>query len=562
MNSKPIQLMVLIWAGQAGAQQSAVQIPAVIQQQVNEIQDRFQTVLDEDCPNSECFSVGCAVSNFLTLDESSTASLPGLGEEPAKGAPQYKLTSVVCEFTHEPKLSEEQVNAIRQRLRQKVKKVGVTVNIRSRALQPRVDPAELAEPKQPELPDPTQLPWYLGLWATMLPFIPWLTSALVATLVFLAGIWGIRRLGRNDRRDPRSRTRASDVVTGGSNLPAEAEPTPLMLIARINQLKAEMQQDTKLVELTLKKHLEDKNFDELCLFLRHFGPELLLPLKDRAEFKEFLTELSKQFSERDFDSEANSEIWKFLSRVERSLVAAKVRIESQPLEDEFGLLASIDVDEFLGLIREVTEAEALAAVAYAPSRLREKFFAHANPTFTAKFVEHLTRVDRMPDHFVRGVARKLRQIYMDKGDALRTIRFDRVPLLEQALNAMEPEQRKALVAGLGKESPGVLTSLAPVIFLDDSLPMLGDDILTEAFLSLSPQESGNYLASFEWGLKVLKRLNPRLQDAITPYYSPKAVNTNYVQAARKKMATFVKSQDQRGVIDLRTLNSTLIGKLG
>jgi len=374
-------------------------------------------------------------------------------------------------------------------------------------------------------------------------------------------LWSIRRLGKAERRDPRARTRASDQSTTGLVSTGEADPTPLMILTRINQLKEEMRQDTKLVELALKKHLEERNFDELCLFLRHFGPDLLMPLKDRAEFKETLTELSKDFSERDFDSESIAELWKFLGRMERNLVSAKVRIESQPLEDEFGFLASVDVDEFLGLLREVSEQEALAAVAYAPARLREKFFTHAAPAFTAKFVEYLTRVDRMPDNFVRGVARKLRQIYLDKGESLKTIRFDRVPLLEQALNAMEPDRRKELVAGLGKDSPAVLSSLAPVIFLDDSLPLMPDEVLTEAFLTLAPQEAGHYLASFEWSSKLIKRLNPRLQDSIMPYYSPKSVNPNLVQSARKKMANFIKVQDQRGVIDLKTLNTSIIGKL-
>ena len=550
-------------------QAQSVQVPPIVQQGVNEINDRFLSVLEEECPNNKCFPVGCEVSNFLTLDETSTSSLPGLGEEPAKGPVQYKLTSVVCEFTHETGMEAEAVSSLKQRLRQKVKKVGVTVNIRSRELQPKLDEESVADNNKEAEANRKQelmmtLPWYLALWHTMLPFLPWLLSVMVGAFAFMIILWSVRRVGRVERRDPRARTRSSDHLVPGTSastalaLPDEAEPTPHMMMIRITQLREELLKDQKLIELTLRKHIDEENFDELCMVLRHFGPEMISPLKEKAEYRDTLTALSKAYSDKDFDEETPSDTWKFLSRLERSITAAKVRIESEPLEDEFSFMTAIEVDEFIGILREVTEQEALAAVAYAPPRLRERFFAQASAAFTSKFVAHLAKVERMPDHFVRNVAKKLRQLFMDKGAGYRTIRVDRIPLLEQALNSLDTAQRKALVTDMGKDDPTVLHSLAPVIFLDDSLQFVPDDVLTETFLSLPPNEAGNYLASFTWGPKLIKRLNPRVQDAIAPYVNSRAINQNLVQAARKKIATFIKAQDQKGTIDLRTINSNII----
>jgi flagellar motor switch protein FliG len=241
------------------------------------------------------------------------------------------------------------------------------------------------------------------------------------------------------------------------------------------------------------------------------------------------------------------------------MIAAKVRLDSQPLEDEFKFLMSAEIDEFIGILRDLSEPEAIAAVAYAPRRLRERFFASANPTFTAKFVEQVTKIDKMPDHFVREVARKLRKIYAEKGSDLRTIRVDKIPLLEQALNSLEGKDRIRLLVDIGKDNPNFLQSVAPNVFLDDALPMLADDILTEALLTISPQEAGAYLGGFNWGTGVLKRISPRLQDTIKPYMSNSGgSNQVTISSARKKIAEFVKEQDHMGKIDLRSLNVQLI----
>jgi flagellar motor switch protein FliG len=220
---------------------------------------------------------------------------------------------------------------------------------------------------------------------------------------------------------------------------------------------------------------------------------------------------------------------------------------------------SAEIDEFIGILRDLNEPEAIAAVAYAPRRLREKFFASANPTFTAKFVEQVTKIDKMPDHFVRDVARKLRKIYAEKGQDLRTIRVDKIPLLEQALNSLEGKDRIRLLVDIGKDNPNFLQSVAPNVFLDDALPLLADDVLTEALLTISPQEAGAYLGGFNWGVGVLKRISPRLQDTIKPYMSSNSAgNPVTVSSARKKIAEFVKEQDHLGKIDLRSLNVQLI----
>jgi len=532
---------------------SQVQIPDVIRQQVMGIQDRFNTVLDEECPAGTCFSVGCQSSRFETLDESQTSSLPGLETDGPVGKVQYKLMSVLCEFTHEDTLGVTEIAALRQRLGQKVKSVGLTVQIQARALPPKFSERKAEEP---ELMMAALTPQEKVVM-TFLPFLPWILVGLVIIIGALILIWAFRRLGKPVKRDPGQRTRTSDSGSTALEV-AEPEPTANMLMARLGQVRSELESDAALVEQTLKKHLIDENTEELCLFLKYFGPDLLKGLKEKAEYHKILAALSEAYDSKEVvDSAAIT--WKFLDRLERSMIAAKVRLDSQPLEDEFKFLMSAEIDEFIGILRDLSEPEAIAAVAYAPRRLRERFFASANPTFTAKFVEQVTKIDKMPDPFVRDVARKLRKIYAEKGQDLRTIRVDKIPLLEQALNSLEGKDRIRLLVDIGKDNPNFLQSVAPNVFLDDALPLLTDDVLTEALLNISPQEAGAYLGGFEWGGGVLKRISPRLQDTIKPYMSTNnAANPITVGSARKKIAEFVKEQDHLGKIDLRSLNVQLI----
>ena len=546
-------VLLLLWTP-ASLKAAAVQIPPAIKQQVAQIQDRFGAVLDQECPPGQCFSVGCKPSRFDTLDQTQSASLPGLEEAPVTDKPQYRLAAVLCEFAYEPSLSARDLGSIRQRVTQKVKTVGLSLAVTTRALQPK--PVEIDNPSGAKALPPVP-PWE-QVFTRVLPFIPWFLSALLVTLLVMILLWCARRLGRGAKPAQGVHTRADDQATALTR--DAAAPTPRMLLDRIAQLRGELMGDKRLVEMTLKKHFDEPSIGELCQFLRHFGPELLQPFKEKTEYRETLGLLSQAYSEAEFDDDPQAS-WRFLNHIERDMTAAKVRIDAQPLADDFNFLLTVQVDEFVGILRELTEEEAIAAVSYAPRTLRERFFAHANPAFTAKFVEHLTKVEKMPDAFVRQVAQKLRSIYLEKGDSLRTIRVDKIPLLEEALNALEPEKRRQLFTNLGRANPEFVAAVSPSMFLDDSLPYLPVDLLTEALLAVSPEEAAAYLASFPWGPETLLRVSSRLAETIrlhwpaSPHESARAA-----RQAREKIAAFVKRHHAQGTIDLRQLNARLVGE--
>lgn len=545
-------------------QAQGTKIPDSVVLENSSIQDRFAAALQEECPDGNCYSSGCVVSNFLTLDSNQDSSLPGL-ESDVKGDTkklvQYKLSSSRCEFSHEPIISNSQVNLIKQRLAARVKTAGINIQIISSKLNEKVE--DMAAPSL-ENTTPIEIQtWERLLMGEVFPFVPWILLLLTICICTLALIWGLRALGRKKEiiRDTSLRTRASDHdnMTQKGMLPL-AEPSSQMILLRMTQLRQLLDEDEKLVEYTLRPHFEQKDFNELCLFLRHFGPSYLSIFKKRAELTEVLAELSEKYSVFE-NPETPAEHWQFLERIERKMISAQVKINNQPLSDEFAFLGSISVDELIGLLKGESDLEAVAAIAYAPASLKEEFFAIAPPVLTVKIVEQLTKIDRLPDSFVRETAKKLRKRYNDHAKEYKTVRVNKTPLIEIALNHLTETERKKLVEDLRQEDPNALLKLAPAIFLDESLLHLDSETITEAFLEVSPKDAAAYLGKYPWGSEVINKMNPRLKDAVEKYTLAQHKDETGAIHARNKLTKYVRNKTATGQIDINLINRKILGAI-
>ena len=550
----------------ASGQDRRTQVPQAVAADAQAIQDRFAQVLEEECPNNVCTPVGCEVTRFLTLDERQGSSLPGLdfNDEPPKYL-QYKLASVRCEFTYEPGMDDKGLSSVRQRVLQKVKFPGVSVALTSRKLDPKPDVANAADvpahlpPPPPPVAPPTLTERF---WTSLFPVMPWLISGVLAVIGLLALIWGLRRLGR-----PRTDQAEFALAAGGPGSalmpigPSEREASPFMVLTKTDQLRAQITEAPSLAEQMLRPLIEAENYPELCLYLRHFGPDQLTAFRKKSQLHAKLSKLSEAYDQSEA-KESVKEVWEFLERTERRLIAAKVRLESLPaadtLEDDFSFMANLSVDEAKGLLGDVSTTEAVVAVAHMPRALRDELFAISEPAFISAFVEQLATVDKLPDTFVRQTAAKLRQIFEDAGGDLKTVPLKRVPLLEQALNALGPKDRKDLWMGIAKSRPELIEAVSPRIFLDAALTYLPDDILTEAFLSLSPKVAAAYLDGLEGKKELLGRLKPRLAEAIGRYLNTGKPDKLLAGEARERIAAFVKEKDAQGAIDLAKINAQVV----
>ncbi|MGE0173755.1 MAG: hypothetical protein AB7T49_13240 [Oligoflexales bacterium] len=543
----------MLWmAGMAAATaQAQVQTPPAIKEAIDQIEQKFSLLLEDECDDESCYSIGCEVTKFNTLDQKEVSSLPGFNDDVPAEAVSYKLASAVCEYAHEPALTKEQVDNLTARLKQKITSPGVIIQIRPKALKPKI------EEEEPGVIPKDKTVTTNDFWREFLPFAPWLITLFVVSLIGYGWIWAFRRLGRQKKKEG-SKVTTALALADGNGIPAE--PSTEDIDERIKNLKNDLVSDPSLVGHLLKFDFGSDNIGELCLFLRYFGPELLQPYKEVEEYKDLLTQLSREYSNRASDQTVN-EVWRFLDRVDKAITAAKVRIDYKPLVEEFLFLASLDVEEFLLMLREVSEKEAIAAVSHAPHKLRETFFAQANPQFTSKFIDYLTSVEKMPDQFVRATAIKLRQIHETKGGEIRTAKIDRVPLLEQALNALTPDARRNVIENIAREKPELMKDIGANVFLDESVLYMSTAVLNDAFLTISPKEAAAFLGAHLWGDKALAKLDPRLKESIEKQRTTAVLSNTALQTdAREKLANYIKQLHLGGKVDLVSINSKLLGK--
>jgi hypothetical protein len=553
MKSTPVKVLLLVCAlnirsSDCSAQDSganSIQTPSSVLMEAKGISDRFVQILEEECPVNVCNAIGCQASRFQTLDETQDSSLPGLatGESQAKSI-QHKLTAVQCEFTYEPTFDDNKLASLRQRLMQRVRLGGVSVQLVSRKLLPK---EAITAPDVNSL-NTDKLSASELLARTFIPFLPWIMILVILSVSSVTMFWLWRR--------PK---RISGILAGagGDAASDDANLVPAtLLMERSDSLRAAYKDNPKLAELALKPLLESGDLDELCRMLKHFGPELLTPFKERGQFSGRLDQLANRYQE--YKSEENpSEFWAFLERSDRRLTAAKVRISSDPLQDEFAFMDQLQVDELIGLLRELTEVEGIAIVVNGPARLRTELFAKAGPRFVSTFIDYLSGHERLSDQFVRTAIQKARRIYEEKSAELRVVPLNRVPLFEEALNSLDGSERMKLMGEIQKNQSTVLSSMTPRIFLDASLSKIPDDILNEVMLQISPKAAAAYIHSLPSDIEIMSRLKPRVQESIKRFIGQETLDVTLVKEARQAIAQYIKDRDAAGEIDLGKINSSL-----
>jgi hypothetical protein len=526
-----------------------VQTPASVAAETQEMSEQFTQVLEEECPINICKPVGCEMTRFLTLDETQEASLPGMGTtEPTNKVTQYKLASVKCEFAYEPNFDETKLASLRQRVLQRVRKGGVNLSLVSKKLLPKADLAPNPE-VAPESLKTEPLNRSELLLKEFAPFLPWLA------LLVLLGFFGILAYFV---RSFSLKARAEDAsLAVRSHVQETPKISAEQLLDRLSYVRRIYLEDTALSEIAVRSLLEQNDLDELCRILKHFGPDLFVSYKQRGQFETTLEALAAKYQDHK-GSDSPEALWDFLERSERRITAAKVGTLPDPLSHEFSFMDRMGVDELLGLMDELTELEGLAMIVNSPQALRQELFASAGPAFVAKFVKYLTGQERLSDQFVRQAVGKARRIYSEKGAAMKIVTINKLPLLEEALNSLDHKQRALLLGEIKKEQPQALASVGSRMFLDVSLAVVPENLLTEAFLLISPKAAANYIDSLEGQVSIFKRLNPRLQEAIKPHRGMQTLDNGLIQDARQAISQYFKEKDREGVIDLGRINSSLL----
>jgi hypothetical protein len=551
----------ILGISKARAEAEAIQTPAVVQVELQNYQDRFATTLQDECPGHLCSLVGCEVISFLTLDQQQDASLPGLEstQELVKN-PQYKLSSVRCEFTYENMISEQELNSMRQRIVAKTKLAGTTLSLVARKLTPK-SAALVLKPENNSLADKNlteKMAVTESRWAQL---APWMVFAALLSFLALLLIWGVRRIGK---------PRPINMITPDETKQIIVEPSAQMIMSRIQLLKEKLNTTTSLTS-ALKPLIQKAELKILCQVLRHFGSEVLIGFNDKIEYQETLMKLREAY-QNFTEEESNTEVWQFLDKVERYIVAREVGVDENSLVEEFLFIQNLEASEFFHLLQSVEEEDVALLLSFAPAYLQNTFFKQLNSEQLVTLIDKISQTKDLSDKVVREKAKAIRDIYQNRRAELKTIPLDRLPMLEQLLNSMNSNKRNQLLQEMKTQNMGLFQNLLGHMFMDKSLTLMSKEALNEIFVSVPPNKAAAYLDSLPYREEILGRLNPVLANSIRRHTRPQIsesldFNFNKGEAFsesiidsmnRNEVAQVVREQVQKGLLNLRTINENLI----
>lgn len=183
------------------------EIPPAVLVELQELENRFELALGEDCAADICYSKGCVWLDHAVADQKRGSSMPGLSQEPGPSAAisQEYLTRAQCSFAHESTLEGAKASTLVRRLQTRMTRGWTVVSVDHEVLPALVEPVpeeapvEEAPPEEPP-PPPPEPEWSLAsaaeeLWETLLPHTWWMVALGLTTASIVTLIWASRRVG-------------------------------------------------------------------------------------------------------------------------------------------------------------------------------------------------------------------------------------------------------------------------------------------------------------------------------------------------------------------------------
>lgn len=560
-----IALVACLGIGISAQAQEARQIPAEVESEAQDIEARFRSTLKQECPEELCTPVGCKVTSFRTLDEQQNSSLPGIdvGDEPAVTL-QHKLSALRCEFTFEPSLSETAVASLRQRLGDKVRLPGLSLLISGRKLSAASPLLQQVQKKGPESPLAPPRTSYQAL----VDVLPQLLLIIFATGALLILIWAFRRLGK-----PRpvvaaaenSEPTKTDVSPEENTVP---QPSGFELLNKKEHLSEVFEQNPEVAQAALDPLIQKGNVEEICLFLKNFGPKLLASYSQQAQHRELFAAVHQSYSEKSL-SEDPGKLMQFFEKLERLLALAQLARPEIPVDVELGFLNDLGPDEFAQLTASFDTEELLALLSFVPSRIRNDYLQKRDPRFAEAFLQYVLKNPRLPEHLLRRLSVQLQEQYAARRSEIRKVQVDQRSQVEQLLNGLSPEHRRQLYTSLRRDDPALFDQLSSEVLLDRALVHVPESVLNDVFLTLGPEESAAFLQQHPDASEILQKLRSPLPQAIRNHFSlPPNKGLDFLedagssqQASRQKINQIMKEKSAKGEINLRKINESALGPI-
>ncbi len=331
-----------------------------------------------------------------------------------------------------------------------------------------------------------------------------------------------------------------------------------MVVGRIHQIKSRIQNNKEATISALQVYLDEKDIDDLCLFLDHFDPQLLDDFKSENKYKDIMVTVSKAYVEPNRKTDPRT-LWGFLEKFDRNITAAQIRIQHRPIDEEFSFLIDLDEFELLNLLNMITHEELICILSYAPRKVREIYFGQISSKDAFTITNTIESLQRISDDRIRHIANKLRGIHHDHSHELKTVAIDKEQIYGDVINSLKDNHRQDFINHILAQDPNIVNYLAGHIFLDESIRMLPNPILTDTFLALTPEESAAYLGQFIWGSEILQQLNPRLKEHIQEFQTPQILqDQSLVDRAKRKIKVFLQNKNRFQHLNLKEINEKIL----
>lgn len=574
-------------------------IPAPVVMEVRLLERQFDTALGADCAPERCFSKGCVYVNHVAVDLPRSGSLPGLGtgEGPGSVPPQEYLTEARCEFTHEKSVPTRDVQALVNRLQQRLSKGWLKVTVGRQILAPisqslRDSPLPKEErpaaaPVPPVVPPEPNAPptWdnavaVRELWLSLLPHFSWMIALLLTTLSILALIWGARRVGTESLEEKAlaaqlaaatpGKTDEQNATDAAGAQPAEGaattqETTPAedphfvrdqqqLWTDRIAQ--AELAKDESIVVELLRQWLKAGEFELLAKAIFVFGDRLSLAFSNdgqlavrKVEFADFL----KTLDEKTLLSDA--EFFRVLNHhaISSSLLSQDDVEVYRSLREEFGSSG------VLRLVESLPPRHGALLFALIPGDTQVDVARIMAPELRVEVADQLLVSNRISKEETTHVFEVLNAARAGKplppppkpeGIPDRGREFDAAGALSVLMARIEPAQRTELFTRALERSGGTFPHWYEDILYGDMLLKLPAELRKDMLLEIDVRGLAGWasLQQPQWQDGFIKQLAPSMQNALraSMSFSSRADQLRFARRGQNELVAAVKKQVAQG----------------
>lgn len=478
-------------------------VPAVVLQEVDELERRFEQALALDCAVERCFPTGCTYVDHTVADRPRGGSLPGLGDPgagPGSVEAQAWLTRAQCGYAHEPAASSDDVRVLTRRLQARVSTGWTAVSVSARSLDelpdyfrdapedPEDTAAEEEVVEEPEAPEPlTAERAGHQLWDELLPHTFWMLGIGLLTLAGTIMVWSLRRVGQPSIEERMLLAEldqpAPATVQGDDDSPEQAD---LWVAEQDTLWKARLADTTKAAALQTLARQRLKAGDipllakAMLRFPDHF-PAVFPSGGDVASAKLALADFLEEVDPDDLPSDTD-----FFAALNRHAAAATLSTQGDAelvrrLRDDFGAAGLAELTS-----RLPGRAGALL-FALAPPQSRSEVVGLLSPRTIADMVGGLLRSNRMStaetSHLFAVLSGKPAAASPSEVTD-RGTEFDAASAASDLLERLAPSTRQALFASALRRANGTLPRWTTGIFTTDMLQALSQESRADLLLSV------------------------------------------------------------------------------